>query len=91
MKRTIAPVGPRPLASAMVASVYRSLAMKSMIPTATRPLARRATPGGNDRAGRIFTCSRQVGGTATRTSTATPAVAPTDSTSWAEAGRRTSV
>ena len=88
---TIAPVSPRPLASAMTTSVFRSLAMKSMIPTVTRPPARRATPGGNDRAGRNFTCSRQVGGTATMTSMATARVAPTDSTNWAEAGRRTSV
>ena len=88
---TIAPVSPCPLASAMTTSVFRSLAMKSMIPTTTRPPARRATPGGNDRPGRILTCSRQVGGTATRTSTATPRVAPTDSTSCAETGRWSSV
>ena len=82
---TIAPVDPRPLASAMVTSEARSTKTISTMPTSARPPAR-GHAGGNFHIGRSRRCSRQVGTTPAITRAAMPSVVPTDRTSWADSG-----
>ena len=70
----------------MVTREATSTAMSSATPTRARPLARRATPGGNRSVGRNRRCSRHVGTAPTTTRAATPSVVPTDRTSSACSG-----
>lgn len=90
MKITMAPVEPRPFASAMATTEARSIMTSSTTPTSASPPVRRATPGGNRSAGRSRRCSRQVGTTPTTASAAMPAVEPAARTSSAVSGSRAS-
>src|SRR2546430_1382834 len=73
----------------MIATRDASWAISAATPTAARPRTRRATPSGKRRAGRSRSRSRSAGPSAVRTSAATPAVVPIDSTS--SAGRVSAV